>query len=120
MKISIKSTNFELTPAIRQYVEMKISSLEKFSDNIIQAFVEVELISYHHNRGKIYRAEVQLKMPGKSIRVEKTESDLYKAIDKVKDHIRQEIVEKKKKKKDITMRKYGKVRRFMKSIWPWR
>jgi ribosome-associated translation inhibitor RaiA len=48
--------------------------------------------SNHHNKGKIYYAEVNLDIPGHpTIRVVKESEDLYKAIDKVKDHLKVEL-----------------------------
>jgi len=51
------------------------------------------------NSGQIYRAEVNLEVPGKLLRVEKIEKELFKAIDKVKDHL--EIIIKKYREKRI-------------------
>jgi ribosomal subunit interface protein len=45
------------------------------------------MISNHHQKGDIYRAEVNLQLNGELLRVDRTENDLYKAIDKVKDHL---------------------------------
>ena len=50
--------------------------------------------------GEIYRAEANLEVPGELLRVEKTEKDLYKAIDKVKDHLRLAIKKYKEKRTD--------------------
>jgi putative sigma-54 modulation protein len=52
------------------------------------------------NSGKIYRAEANIDVPGELLRVDKTEEDLYKAIDKVKDHL--EMVIKKYKGKKLS------------------
>jgi ribosomal subunit interface protein len=50
------------------------------------------------NSGKIYRTEVNLSLPGELLRVEKTEKDIFKSIDKVKDHLRLSIQKYKDKK----------------------
>ncbi len=89
MKINIKSTNLSLTPAIRSYLEEKMATVEKYLGNldIINFDVEVELTSKHHNKGDIFRAEANVQVAKDLLRVEKTEPDLYKAIDKVRDHL---------------------------------
>ena len=88
MNIIIKSTNIELIPKIKDYIDKKIGGLEKYFNKIIEARVEIGIITKHHQAGKIYRAEVNLKVPGGLIRVEKTvEKDIFKAIDKVRDHL---------------------------------
>ena len=62
-----------------------------FFDNIIHIDADVGMRSTHHNKGKIYYAEVNVQIPGKLVRVEKDAEDLYKAIDKVKDHMKVEL-----------------------------
>ncbi|NCO00058.1 ribosome-associated translation inhibitor RaiA [Candidatus Falkowbacteria bacterium] len=101
MNIKIKATRIEMTKALKDYVEAKISSVSKYLGKIKSANCEVEISKSvgGQNKGEIYRAEVNLDVPGKLLRVEKTEKDLYKAIDKVKDHL--EMIIKKYKEKMI-------------------
>ena len=101
MNIKIKSTKLELTDAIRGYVEEKINMLEKYLGNIpvINCDFEVERMTGHH-KGEVFRAEVNLEVPGEVLRVEKSEEDLYKAIDKVKDHLELAIIKHREKKID--------------------
>jgi len=91
MITTIHAKGMELTSALQEYAEEKILGLEKFFDNIIKAEIDIGLLSHHHNKGKIYYAEVNLSIPGKVLRVVKESEDLYKAIDKVKDHLKQEL-----------------------------
>ena len=100
MKIKIKASRLVLTEAIRNYFQDKMDMLEKyFGDKIkvINCDVEIEKVVGGQSKGEIFRAEVNLQVPHDILRVEKTEKDLYKAIDKVKDHL--EIVIKKYKEK---------------------
>jgi putative sigma-54 modulation protein len=89
MQPNIKSTNLELTPAIRAYVEEKMAMIEKYLGNLqtVNLDFEVELTTKHHHKGDIFRAEANLAIANDLLRVEKVEPDLYKAIDKVKDHL---------------------------------
>lgn len=96
----IKGKNMELTETIKSYIQDKIGGLEKFWDEIIDADVEVGLTTTNQNSGKIYRCEVNLRVPGDILRVTKTEKDLYKAIDKVKDHLRNIIEERQGRRRD--------------------
>ncbi len=100
MKLDIKSTNLELTPAIRDYVEQKMSMVEKYlgSQDVIQCDIELELTTNHHHKGNIFRAEVNLQLAQELLRVERTEDDLYRAIDKVKDHLA-DVINKYKEKR---------------------
>ena len=99
MIINIKATNMELTDAIRQYAEEKMEGLVKFFNNITQADIDIGLESHHHQKGKIFYAEVNVHTPQKLLRVRKNAVNLYKAIDKVKDHLKVELSEKGKKMK---------------------
>ncbi|MCK5416075.1 ribosome-associated translation inhibitor RaiA [Candidatus Parcubacteria bacterium] len=112
MQINIKATKIDLTDAIRDYVEEKMNMLEKYLGDIKvkNCDVEVGLISNHHQKGDIYRTEVNLQIPGEILRVEKTEQDLYKAIDKVKDHLmrsikryKQKMIDKNREGKDVNV-----------------
>lgn len=83
----------ELTTSIREYVEKRINSLEKFINyhDEIQVWVEVGKITEHHKSGEIFRAEVQIRLPNESLRAESKKNDLYAAIDDVHDEISREI-----------------------------
>jgi putative sigma-54 modulation protein len=101
MQIKIQGTGIELTEAIKAYAEEKVLTLEKFFEQIISADIDVGMESHHHNKGQVYYAEVNLSVPGELIRVRKNESDLYKAIDKVKDHLKVELQKMKEKKRSL-------------------
>ena len=105
MKIRIKATKIKLTPEIKSYVEKKMAMLEKYLGNtqVLNCDVEVGMSVGGQNSGKIYKTEVNLEVPGSLLRVEKTEKDLFKAIDKVKDHL--EIIIKKYKEKRINKKR---------------
>jgi len=101
MQINIKATRLELTEAIRNYFQEKMDMVEKYLGDIqvINCQVEIEKTVGGQHKGEIFRAEVNLQVPRQVLRVEKTEKDLYKAIDKVKDHL--ELVIKKYKEKQL-------------------
>ena len=111
MQINIKATKMQLTPKIKDYVQEKMDMLERYLGNIpvLNCDVEIGKSVGGQHCGEIYRAEVNLKVPGELLRVEKTEKDLVKAIDKVKDHLRMSI--KKYKEKKITKKRKGNIAR---------
>ena len=96
MKIVIKTTNIKLTFALHQYIEEKINSLEKFL-KIVEAWVEIGKETRHHQKGPFFRAECQMRLPGKSIRSEARQKDLRLAIDEVKDELQRELKQYKNK-----------------------
>jgi len=101
MQIQITGKGIELTQAIKDYVEKKISGLDKFFDQIIGAQVIVGMESHHHLKGEIFICECKLNVPGKDLFASKNEKDLYKAIDLVRDYMEEEL----KKHKEMTREK---------------
>jgi len=105
MKVLIKATNLKLTPEIKKAIEEKISPLDRFIPRIkvpLKAFVEVGLVNRHHQKGDIYYAEANINLPGKILRSEAKQENVYQAINKVKDEL--QLLLKKYTKKQIAKR----------------
>lgn len=102
MKINLKTTKIELTEAISNYAQQKLDALDKYLGNtkVINCDVELERIIGSQNKGEVFRVEVNLEVPHELLRVEKTEKDLYKAIDKVRDHLDEMIIKYREKARD--------------------
>lgn len=119
MQIKIRSKNFDLTPAIEDYVTRKIGSLEKFFGGKEGVLCEVEIgrTTKHHLSGDIFRAEVNIKVPGNDqIYAVTEESDLYKAIDIVRDESEREILSKKNRKTALFRRGAIRIKNLIKRI----
>ena len=97
MVINIRAKGMELTPAIKQYVEDKFNSLEKFADSILQIDVDLGRDTNHHNKGNVFMCSAKVQVPGDLLKIEKSTESLYKAVDKVKDHLREILVQRKEK-----------------------
>lgn len=108
MKITIKGTNIQLSDSVYEYIQAKIDSLEKFTQNVgeeapagkppIECWVEVEKLARPKDTGSVFRAEAQIKLPGVSgVRAEASEWDLHQAIDKVKDLLQRQLKRYKRK-----------------------
>jgi ribosomal subunit interface protein len=91
MHIHTKATNIELTPAISEYIDKKFSAFERLLKGDVEnsrCDVEVGKTTNHHRGGDIFKAEVNLHVPGQPAFFAVSEkSDLYAAIDDVKDEI---------------------------------
>jgi len=72
--------NVEITDAIRNYLEKKLSRLSRYYDGIQDAKVVLSLAASPRVE-KRAKVEVQLNVPGGIIRVEEADPDLYAAID---------------------------------------
>lgn len=94
MQVRMKATKLAMTDAIRDYCQKKMDMLDKYLGGripVINCDLEVEKTVGNQNKGEIFRAEVNLEVPHEILRVEKTEKDLYKAVDKVKEHLEMAI-----------------------------
>jgi putative sigma-54 modulation protein len=96
MQIIIHSKNLDITPAIREYVEIKIGSLKRFlkrfeTKSEIIAEIEMVRTTKHHKRGDVFYAEANLHMPKKILRAEHYDSDIRIAIDEIKNKLHKEI-----------------------------
>ena len=107
MEIRIKTTNFSLLPDIEVYLKDKLNALDKFlpRDESIFADVELAKTTNHHRKGNVFKAEVNISVPGRLIRSQAEEGDLRVAIDKVKNELQLEL--KKYKEKNSTLSKKG-------------
>jgi putative sigma-54 modulation protein len=123
MNINIKATGIELTDAIRQYAEKKISSVEKYTDKKagVTAHIEVGKTTNHHKGGDVFRAEVRMVGNGLNLYAVSEASDLYAAIDLVENEAARELVS--MKGRHIRLLRQGEraVKYMMKGLsYPWR
>lgn len=119
INIKIRAVSFEITPAIDDYVTKKISSLGKFLDSEQEILCEVEIgrTTNHHNKGEIFKAEINLTPPGgKQVYAVAEEADLYMAIDIVRDEAERLIVSQKKKRDTLFRRGALQVKNLIKRI----
>ena len=95
MQINIQATELELTEPLREYVMKRIGALTKylkrFDNDLLRAEVEIGRTTKHHRHGDIYRAEVNLLLPGKMLRATHEDQDIRVAVDRVQDLIKREI-----------------------------
>ena len=82
-KYNIRGENIEVTEAIRQYAEKKISKLEKYFTDVANATVYVNLKVYAEKTAKV---EVTIPLPYLVLRAEETSIDLV--VDKLERQVR--------------------------------
>ena len=111
MKVNIKTTQFDLTPELGEYLNKKIEMLERFadaSDTTLICDVEVGKITEGQQSGRIYRAEININGKGLRLRAEALEETMPAAIDKAKDEMKREL--RKSRGKDQTFLRRGGAR----------
>ena len=117
MNISIKSTNIELTPALKDYAEKRIASLTKLTGEDITAIAEIGKTTTHHKQGDVFRAEVNITTSlGKQFRAASEKADLYEAIDDVRNEIASSISSSKGKKEALWKRGAQKIKNMMRGF----
>lgn len=87
MNYNIRGKNIEVTKPIREYVEKKISKLNKYFDTPPTSDVHVNLSVYNDEQ----KIEVTIPMPNLLLRAEEQHADLYAAIDLVVDKLERQI-----------------------------
>lgn len=94
MFTKIKTTNFEMTPAIEKYLRKRLKAIEDIVDQMKgkrELWIELARVSEHHQKGAIFEAKLDLILKRKSLRAEATKDDLYSAIDEVRDDMLREL-----------------------------
>lgn len=118
MTTNIKATNMELTGAINDYVNKRLSSIEKFvkkGEEII-AHIEVGKTTNHHKQGDVFRAEFDLDISGVKFYTVSEKDDLYAAIDEAKQEIVRQITNNKDRKQTLYKRGATSVKKMLKGI----
>ena len=85
MKVTVIAKNIELTPALKEMVEKKISKLEKYFGPNVEARAT---LSVQKNR---QRVEVTIPFNGVILRGEEVTDDMYKSIDLVEEKLVRQI-----------------------------
>jgi len=85
MQIIITGKNVEITPAIRQYAQEKLSKMQKYLETISDAHVILSLQKYLHI------VEITLRVNGITIRAEERSQDMYSSLDLVIDKIERQV-----------------------------
>jgi putative sigma-54 modulation protein len=117
MNINIKATNIELTDAIRDYVEKKVESLEKFLNNDnVQVQVEVAKTTNHHKNGEVYKAEFDIRANGKKFFTVAESEDLYSAVDMARESMISELTHNKDRERTLYKRGAISVKKMLKGI----
>jgi len=101
MQTNIKATGIIITPAVSDYLDEKLSALKKLidvNDDTVKIQVEIGKTTKHHQSGDdLFRAEINIEIGGDYLRAEAEMSDLFPAIDIMKDKILDKLRERKEK-----------------------
>lgn len=87
MKFTIRGENISVTDALREYIEKKISKLERYFDSPTNSEVHVNLKVYNETQS----IEVTIPMKSLLLRAEEQHADMYAAIDLVVEKLERQV-----------------------------
>ena len=99
MNITVTFKHIDSSDAIRQYAESKVSKLEKYLHNILEAHITLSMERVDHKESGV--AQIKLLAKNLTINAEEKSSDIYSAIDLLMEKVESQI----KKHKEKTRRK---------------
>ncbi|KAB8042006.1 ribosome hibernation-promoting factor, HPF/YfiA family [Janthinobacterium aquaticum] len=91
MNLTISGHHLEVTPAIREYVQTKLERVKRHFDQVIDIAV-ILTVDNLKEKEKRQKAEVNLRLSGKTVYVESLAQDLYAAIDSLIDKLDRQVM----------------------------
>ena len=104
MQLTITGHHIDVTPALKNKVESKLSKLERHFDHLtdIHCILSVEKLEH--------KAEATVHLSGSTIHADAIEGDMYAAVDSLVDKLSRQVTKHKEKLSDHHARKAGKPR----------
>ncbi len=85
MQVSVTGRHYEVTPALRTYLDARLERLRRYDDNIHSAHVTLSTEKH------LNRAEFVVRTDGKEFTSKDTSEDMYSAVDRVCDKIEKQL-----------------------------
>ncbi len=99
MNLTISGHHLEVTPAIREYVQNKLERVQRHFDQVIDISV-ILTVDNLTEKEKRQKAEINLRVSGKTVFAESSSQDLYAAIDTLIDKLDRQVMKHKTKVQD--------------------
>ena len=96
MDISIKAIKFDATEKLQEFIQKKVSKLEKFCSEIRKVEVSLKVVKPATNLNK--EGSVRVQLPGEELFVEKTCDMFEEAIDQCMAALEKQLARYKEKK----------------------
>jgi len=122
MQINLHSKNIEELGEIEEYVNKKVTDLEKLLSRIeesggkVMVNFEVSRSTKHQKSDDICHADCLIKIDGKEFYASADKKDLYQAIDEIKDTLYREISRDKDRRQTLFQRGARSVKKMMKGL----
>lgn len=119
MNITIKSTNVVVDEKVNKYLTKKLSSFKKFLHEESIVAVELARTSNHHKKGEVFKAEIKIAKEkiakGKSPYAKAESTDIFSAIDAVKDEMEDMLSSMKDKNQSLKKKGAQKIKKMIKA-----
>lgn len=96
MKISVQSLKFDADQKLLDYVEKKVSKVERFDDSITSVEVVLSLQEKPDNKS----VKLEARVPGDNLVVEKTAKSFEEAVTEAVDAMKERLVRNKEKRSE--------------------
>ena len=100
MQVSVTGRHYEVTPALRTYLDARIDRLQRYDDNIQSAHVTLSTEKH------LQRAELVVRIDGKEFTSKEAAEDMYSAVDRVSDKVEKQL--RRHKDRRTTARRSGR------------
>jgi len=104
MQLTITGHHIDVTPALKQKVESKLSKLERHFDHLTDVHCILTVEKLQH------KAEATVHLSGGTIHADATQEDMYAAVDSLVDKLSRQVKKHKEKLTDHHAREAGKPR----------
>ncbi|MFH0845842.1 MAG: ribosome-associated translation inhibitor RaiA [Patescibacteria group bacterium] len=117
--LKINAVNIEIDQEIRNYIDKKLASFEKFIDlngDGVTIDIRVSRMVGEQRTGKIYNTEMSITTPGKKYGANAEGDTLYESLDLVKDAVLRKISGYKDKKIGFLKRGGAQIKSLLKKV----
>lgn len=122
MQINLLGKNLEITDAINEYVEKRVTNLGKLLSKIensggeVMVHFEVGRRTNGQNKGDVFHADCSINIDGKKFYAQADKEDLYEAIDDIKETLFREINKDKDRAQTLFKRGAISVKKMLKGL----
>ena len=121
MRITIQSKNIDITSDIRDYIEKRVTNLEKLIASLEKENGEAEVNfeiskSNHHKSGIVFHVDCNINVHGRQFYYSCDAATIHEAIDEVKERLYEEIRRNKDRKQTLMKRGAASVKKMLKGL----
>ena len=98
MEIKINSVGFSASSLLEEFIQKKISKLEKYHDGIVGVEVALKLEKDDHLENKV--AEITVSIKGQDVFAKKNAKKFEEAVDELYDVLKRQLVKIKEKERE--------------------